>query len=213
MVEIYRGEGVETDVHGFRRAELAARHELHGGIEAGSTGTEPELWREYFRKLFTLSGVPERALETVSRRVQREHAEEHLWTYALPGTGDVLEALKAKGYRVGVISNADGRMEGALQRAGVRTHVEFVIDSGLVGVEKPGARIFLAGCEAMELAAEECVYVGDLFQVDYVGARDAGLGAVLLDPLGVHEARAETVGELGELQAWLKQNPIVPFSA
>ena len=49
----------------------------------------------------------------------------------------------------------------------------------------------------------ECIYVGDLFPVDYVGATAAGLGAVLLDPLEIHGARAVTVRELRELKAWL----------
>ena len=212
MVEIFRAEGVETDVPSFRSAELTARHTLHARIEEGSTGTEPELWGEYFLRLFSLCGVPEASLDAVSERVRVEHARDHLWTYSLPGTGAVLEALKGQGYRVGVISNADGRMEGALARAGVRSHVEFVIDSGKVGVEKPGAEIFHAGCDAIGLEPAECVYVGDLFPVDYVGAKSAGLGAVLLDPLGVHEDRAETVGALGELEAWLNRDPSLPFS-
>ncbi len=204
MVEIFRAEGVESDVPSFQQAELRARRILHDRVDEGSTGTEPDLWREYFLRLFELSGVPDDALPGVSDRVRTVHAAEHLWTYSLPGTRDVLESLRARGYRVGVISNADGRMEGALERAGVRAHVEFVIDSGVVGVEKPAARIFEKGCEAMELPPEQCVYVGDLFPVDYVGARDAGLHAVLLDPLGVHESRAETVRALSELEDWLR---------
>ena len=104
---------------------------------------------------------------------------------------------------MGVISNADGRMEGALEVAGIREHVEFVIDSEVVGVEKPDSRIFEAGCAALDLTPEACVYVGDLYPVDYVGARAAGLQAVLLDPLGLHTEWADTVADLGELPKWL----------
>ena len=203
MIEIFRAEGVEVDMPTLRRAELAARRKLHERIDEGNSGTEPELWHDYFAELYERSGVPERSVAGVSDRSRQAHAEEHLWTYALPETGAALESLKAAGYRLGVISNADGRMERALARAGVREHFEFVIDSGVVGVEKPDAEIFHAGCEAMDMCPAECLYVGDLFPVDYVGATGAGLGAVLLDPLEIHEARAVTVRELWELEAWL----------
>ena len=201
MVEIYQAEEVEVDMPTFRLAELAARRKLHERIGEGNSGTEPELWHSYFTELYERSGVPERAVEGVSERCRKAHAEEHLWTYALPGTGAALESLKDAGYRIGVISNADGRMERALARAGVRD--EFVIDSGVVGFEKPDAEIFHAGCEAMGMRPAECIYVGDLFPVDYVGATGAGLGAVLLDPLEIHGPRAATVRELSELEAWL----------
>jgi putative hydrolase of the HAD superfamily len=203
MIDIYRAEGVGIDVEAFLRCELEARRVLHEHVDEGHNGTEPELWRDYFLALFERSGVPAQAVDAVSERVRAEHAREHLWTYAHPWTGDALASLAAAGYRVGVISNADGRMEGALERAGVRAHVEFVLDSGRVGVEKPDAAIFLAGCEAIGAEPEACVYVGDLYPVDYVGAVAAGLRAVLLDPLEIHAGRAAIVRDLRDLEGWL----------
>jgi HAD superfamily hydrolase (TIGR01549 family) len=205
MVEIFRAEGVHMDVEDFQAAEVAGRRRLHERVDEGSSGIEPELWREYFLELYTLSGVPARAVHGVTERVRQAHDADHLWTHALPGTASVLEALKAAGYRLGVVSNADGRMARALERAGVRAHFEFVIDSAVVGVEKPHSDIFRAGCDALGMAPEECLYVGDLYPVDYVGARGAGLEAVLLDPLGIHGDRAATVAALGELGEWLDE--------
>jgi putative hydrolase of the HAD superfamily len=206
MVDIYRDQGVTMEVDAFRRVELCARRVLHQRIDEGSNGTEPTIWWEYFRDLFRRSGIPDRAIDAVSQRVREAHAREHLWTYALPETTEALEGLKHAGYRIGVVSNADGRMETALQRAGVRGHVEFVIDSAVVGIEKPRAEIFHAGCDAFGMAPADCVYVGDLLPVDYVGATEAGLAAVLLDPLGLHDARAQTVRTLAGLGPWLERS-------
>lgn len=203
MVEIFRAEGVEVAVEDFRPIELEARRVLHEHIETGSNGTEPELWGRYFVSLFSECGVPPERIDAVGDRVRAVHHADHLWTFSLPHTGDVMERLKADGLRVAVISNADGRMEGALAAAGVREHVEFVIDSEVVGVEKPDPRIFHTGCATLDIPPEACLYVGDLYPVDYVGARAAGLHAVLLDPLGLHAERAETVGDLAELPDWL----------
>ena len=109
------------------------------------------------------------------------------------------QALRDAGYRLAVISNADGRVAGVLREVGLDPFFEFVLDSAVVGVEKPDPEIFREGCRRLELDPARCLYVGDLYPVDYLGATGAGLEAVLLDPLGVHRARAPTVGTLGEL--------------
>lgn len=203
MVEILGSEGFDIAVEDFQRIELTARRILHDRIEEGSKGTEPELWGQYFLRLFSGCGVPDEGLHAMGARVREAHHAEHLWTFSMPHTAEVMSRLREDGYRVAVISNADGRMEGALEAAGVREHVEFVIDSEVVGVEKPDPRIFEAGCRALDLPPGACVYVGDLYPVDYVGARGAGLEAVLLDPLELHGERAETVMDLAELPDWL----------
>lgn len=204
MLSVYRAADVDLERETFVDAELRAREALHASVVDGHRGTEPEVWARYFEALFLLSGVPPAAREAVSEGIRREHDSGHLWTCAAPGAIDTLVALAGAGYRLGVVSNADGRMERALEQAGVRAHVEFVIDSEVVGVEKPDRGIFEAGCAAMGLPAEACVYVGDLYPVDYLGARAAGLEAVLVDPLGVHAHRAETVPALTELPSWLR---------
>jgi putative hydrolase of the HAD superfamily len=111
--------------------------------------------------------------------------------------------LAAAGYRLGVISNADGRMEALLTMVGLRAHFEFVVDSELFGATKPDPEIFLEGCRRMELAAEECLYVGDLYPVDYLGATRAGLQAVLFDPWGFRDDGTPRIRSLGELPALL----------
>jgi putative hydrolase of the HAD superfamily len=57
-----------------------------------------------------------------------------------------------------------------------------VLDSALVGVEKPDPAIFRAALDALGVAPGEALYVGDLYDVDVVGARAAGMEAVLLLP-------------------------------
>lgn len=204
LAEIFRAEGTSVEVEAIRAAERAARTLLHDAVDEGHAGTEPELWREYFLRLFRGSGVPEEGLEAVGRRLRETHAREHLWTWVEEGTEEALEALAAAGYRLGVISNADGRVEGVLEAVGLRGHFEFVVDSEVVGVEKPDPAIFLEACRRLELEPERCLYVGDLYPVDYLGARRAGMEAVLLDPVGYHRERAPGIGSLGGLADFLR---------
>ena len=105
--------------------------------------------------------------------------------------------------RRAVVSNSDGRAEEGLAAAGLLEWFELVIDSQLVGFEKPDPRIFHAALERMGLAPAEALYVGDIYEVDVVGARGAGLDVILLDPLGNHTGRdvltAPGIAEVAEM--------------
>lgn len=210
MCELFAAEGVELDEAGFRRAELEARRTLHDDIARGAKGTEPELWGRYFSTLFTASGVGEDTFERVSARVRDEHRRNHLWTHTIEGTRGVLGSLLDQGYRLAVISNADGRVEDLLVRTELRDCFEFVIDSEVVGMEKPDPAIFLEACGRLDLPPRDCLYVGDLYPVDYVGATSAGLHGVLIDPLGLYDGRAPRVASLAELPAFLAGAPAFP---
>jgi putative hydrolase of the HAD superfamily len=93
-----------------------------------------------------------------------------------------LQHAREAGLVVGVISNSNGSVKQALEIAGLAPHLDFVIDSSVVGISKPDSRIFALGLQAAGAAPGETVYVGDSYFVDVVGARQAGLGAVLFDP-------------------------------
>ena len=85
-----------------------------------------------------------------------------------------------------VISNADGAIEHVLSRCGIAGCFESITDSGIVGVEKPRPEIFEAALATMRARAHESLYVGDVYSVDYLGARNAGMQAVLFDVAGAY---------------------------
>ena len=199
MAGLFAESGVATDPERVRTAELQARVVLHTGLKEGQVGTEPELWHEYFVAFFRGSGVPEDLLDEVGMRLRDEHRRDHMWTGVEVGTTGALEKLRASGVRLAVISNADGRMAGVLERCGLTPYLDFVLDSETVGIEKPDAAIFLDACDRLALPPQECLYVGDLFEVDYVGSTRAGLQGLLIDPLGLHVGRAPRVAALPEL--------------
>jgi HAD superfamily hydrolase (TIGR01549 family) len=203
LTEIFRSEGSDADEDSVAEAELQARRVLHDAIKQGHAGTEPEVWHEYFVALFRRGGVPADRMEAVGRKVRDVHAVDHLWSGVAQGTEEALSSLLSAGLRLGVISNADGRMEALLERCGLGRYFEFVVDSQVVGVEKPDPAIFREGCRRLGLPPASCLYVGDLYPVDYVGATGAGLSAVLLDPLGLCDHQVPTVASLSELPAYV----------
>jgi len=65
---------------------------------------------------------------------------------------------------------------------GQEAEVAVVVDSDVVGVEKPDPRIFSFALDALGLEADRCLYVGDTVWFDVQGARAAGLRPVHVDP-------------------------------
>ena len=61
-------------------------------------------------------------------------------------------------------------------------YFDFFIDSFHVGVEKPDPRIFQLATSRALVEPAQAAYVGDLYWVDVVGAREAGLLPILYDP-------------------------------
>jgi FMN phosphatase YigB (HAD superfamily) len=99
-----------------------------------------------------------------------------------PEAAKALQRARHAGLVTGVISNSNGSVRLALEQAGLAANLDFVIDSSLVGLAKPDPRIFAFGLTAANVGPSETVYVGDSYFVDVVGARQAGLEAVLFDP-------------------------------
>jgi putative hydrolase of the HAD superfamily len=127
------------------------------------------------------------------------------WDQILPGTRDALSRI-GQNFRIAVISNSDGRIEHVLSRCNIAGCFETITDSGTVGVEKPRREIFEAALGAMQARADESLYVGDMYSVDYVGATNAGMQAVLLDVSGAYRHRElPRVESLDQLEIWLRK--------
>jgi putative hydrolase of the HAD superfamily len=163
----------------------------------------------YLESLFLQAGVPRARLPEVRDALASLHGERHLWSGTAGDTHDALARLRSAGLRLGVVSNSDGRVAEALAAAGLSTYFDVVVDSALAGVEKPDPAIFRTALEALAVTPGEVLYVGDLYEVDVVGARAAGLQAVLLVPPGAPKpAGCATVESLAELaDELLKEKP------
>ena len=168
---------------------LAEKGEAAAGLLERTDGTDKERASRFLQTLFRLAGVPAEQNEVVRETLRELHRVRHLWGGTHPQTDWALGRLRAAGYRLGVVSNSDGRAEEALVALNLRHHFELVVDSQLVGVEKPDPRIFAVALDRMGLAPSEALYVGDLYEVDVVGARRAGLDVILVDPRGRHRGR------------------------
>ncbi len=96
---------------------------------------------------------------------------------------DVLPSLgELNGHRLGIISNGDGsEQRSKLERTGIADRFEFVHISDDCGHAKPAAEIFLRACTMAGVAPRDAIYVGDLYEIDAIGSRAAGLHGVWLN--------------------------------
>jgi FMN phosphatase YigB (HAD superfamily) len=128
------------------------------------------------------------------------------WDQILPGTCEALKRI-GQNFRLAIISNADGKIAQVLSRCGIAGCFESITDSGIVGIEKPRREIFEAALEAMKTRAEDSLCLGDVYSVDYVGARDTGMQAVLFDLAGAYrDLEIPRVESLAQFETWLRDD-------
>ncbi len=109
----------------------------------------------------------------------------HLEPQALP----LLEALKSRGFHLGVISNAadEDNTQALIDKGGIRPYLEFIMSSAAFGRRKPDRRIFEAALKHFRLPAEHAVMVGDTYEADIIGAKGAGMHAIWIRRDAGHE--------------------------
>lgn len=95
-----------------------------------------------------------------------------------PCAARVLEALRRRGDRLGVIANQSPGTSARLEAWGIRSCFDVVIASAEAGVAKPDAAIFRRALSCAGCAAEEAVMVGDRIDNDIVPARALGMKTV-----------------------------------
>jgi putative hydrolase of the HAD superfamily len=170
---------------------------------------DPYYWTEYLKALIARLNVPESARDEVVNWLVGRFKDITLWSKVYDDTEPFLESLRRRGYYLGVISNSIGTMEQQLVRVGLAPHFETILDSAIVGVEKPHPEIFQIALSRAGVAASEAVFVGDTYPTDIGGARLAGLTGVLIDRVRAYPnadcPRIETLSALDAILTDLLQ--------
>ena len=95
-------------------------------------------------------------------------------------TVNVLEDLSQAGFRLGIISNFDSRIDDVLRELDLARYFSSVHISSRVGAAKPNIEIFKHAIRAANLPAHQCWHIGDSLEEDFEGARRAGMRAALV---------------------------------
>jgi putative hydrolase of the HAD superfamily len=187
--------------------EVAARHGVKGLSAALLNRRFAAAWRAAKRFSYsrsdwtklvdaTFRGLTDRPpSQTFFAKLYARFAEPDAWRVF----GDVvstLEALVARGLKLGVISNWDERLRPLLERLRVASYFEVIVVSREVGCAKPSCAIFEHAVQTLELPPAAVLHVGDDRLMDVGGAQAAGLSALLLN----RTARAAKEGRITSLE-------------
>lgn len=93
----------------------------------------------------------------------------------------VLHGLRRRGIALGVISNWTGDLVEVLSAVDLLDHFDFVLDSAILGYEKPHAEIFREATRRAGVRPADAMHVGDSPEADVEGALSFGMQAALLD--------------------------------
>ena len=181
--------GVNTTVEALCRAEAASRPVVSKKLSQLKSTELAHFFLFYLRTM--LDRLPKTAMKDVPSldvlvadlaAALKNSKTRRLWSMVMPGVPEALARLHSMGLQLVVVSNADGTVDALFQEIGLRHLFDHIVDSGVVGFEKPDPRIFRHALSKSGAAPETTLHVGDVYDVDVTGAWSAGLHALLLDP-------------------------------
>jgi len=193
--QVFPSEELLQSVERQTKQEFDSLVENHAAVDHG-------FWDMFYSRLLDELGMPSESTRADLVACTRVSAN---WCEIHPGTRQTLLRLGRR-YRLGVISNADGKIAEVLDRCGIADCFEAITDSGIVGKEKPHPAIFQAALRSIPVGAENSLYTGDVYSVDYLGATAVGMRCVLFDVPGAYAQKGlPRVQSLEELEGFLER--------
>lgn len=192
--------GVQVSPEALKAADPRARRELDDRKVIGGTTDASRGWL-FFDLILAHAGVtPSAGTAAALTELHTYHTASNLWEYVPDEALPAIDALRRRGLRIVVVSNANGTLRAHLDRLQLTSRFDVVLDSADEGVEKPDPRFFEIALEKSGARKDTTIHVGDLYYVDVVGARSAGLRGVLLDEANLRpDADCPRVRSLDEL--------------
>ena len=178
-------------------------------LASRSDDARARFFTEYERRLLAAAGydVPAGLARRIWERVRSTPKELGLYDDARPA----LEQLAAARLILGVISNIGPELGTMIAHLGLADYVGLWVSSQEVGVSKPHAAVFEAGLRKAGVQPREAIHVGDSYEADVVGARNAAMHPLLLwrEPGGPPPDGCPTVTTLTDVLSYLRRSGLV----
>jgi len=178
---LYRAEGLAMPAEAFAPAFYAADDALVGALPP-STGLEETVTRltaNLEAELARRGAGEADGSAARGQRVASRFLSDASQVFAR--NRPVLEALGQR-YRLGIVSNFYGNLEGVCESTGLASLFGVMADSERVGAGKPEPAIFRAALDALDASPETAVMVGDSLRRDGEGARRMNMRFIWIAP-------------------------------
>ena len=110
--------------------------------------------------------------------IEIEYFKKVVEEYLAPGIINILNTIKSKNIRVGIISNntfSGKTLEYELESHGISKYFEFVISSADYGIRKPHPFIFELAIGKLGLKSNDIWFIGDNRENDYMASKNVGM--------------------------------------
>ncbi|HYA55400.1 MAG TPA: HAD family hydrolase [Nitrososphaerales archaeon] len=185
--KVLREAGRDADLERIRSAYMKAESwwVRHYSARVLNEEETAEAYRDLDQKVFAalFPGESETEAHRVSKLVRSRWAEleTEIPLELYPDVEPVLDRLWGDGYTLGLISNAPADTVRVVDALGLTRYLGTIVISGVVGYTKPHPEIFRIALREAGVEASEAIHVGDLYEADVVGARNAGMEGILID--------------------------------
>ncbi len=144
-------------------------------------------WHNLVSALLAELGIAEARRAGLVADLWEQQLAANFWRRPVPGMIELVGELRAAGVRVGVLSNSEGKLAALFAEIGWGARFDTVVDSGVVGIEKPDPRIFAIAAEQLGCPLAGLIHVGDSRTADVdgavaAGARAIGFGRCVVEP-------------------------------
>lgn len=203
IADALRAHGIDVAPEALAAADPVVRHQLDLSTGMSAAGDQKRALR-FFEMILARVGVPvSSAAESALTALRDYHAKENLWEFVPEFVKPALAELRQQGLKLVVVSNSNGTLQRAFARLGLAQLVDVIVDSHEVGAEKPDRRLFDVALDLSGADRSTTVHLGDLYSIDVVGARNAGLTGMLVDQADLYQSvdcsRIRSIAELPSL--------------
>jgi putative hydrolase of the HAD superfamily len=162
-------------------------------------------WHRLMAALLGALGIAAPARAALVEYLWDEQAVANFWRRPVAGMIALVDELRAAGVAVGVLSNSEGRLAELFDEIGWTGRFDTVIDSGVVGLEKPDPRIFALAAARLGCPVAGLIHVGDSRSADVDGAVAAGARAIAFGRCAAVEgARVRYAADAAAVRAALR---------
>ncbi len=178
-------------------------YQEHSRLSIGKRSDEEKkaLWGQYQAIVLKEAGIEPTGelIRHILGEMQQIKFEPALFDDVLP----TLTELKKKGLILGLISNVDNDITQLCQKLRLTPMLQVVVTSLDSGYNKPQPEIFKEAVRQASVQPQEAIYVGDQYQIDVIGAKQAGMLGILLDRGGyfnkiIKEPRIQSLHQLSQ---------------
>jgi HAD superfamily hydrolase (TIGR01509 family) len=166
--------GVGTTPEALGDAAPAAWAQYDQMVDAGADHVAG--WHALMTALLRGAGITDPAPQV--DWLWAENPRANLWRKPIAGMVELAHELTRNGARVAVLSNSEGKLAELLAEIGLADAFAAIIDSGRIGLEKPGKAIFDHALAVLGGSGADAIHIGDSWNADIVGARNAGWRAI-----------------------------------